>query len=119
MRTPIGTAIFFTTQILQMLTGTSIDPNISKFLNLILSQMTFMQSFVEDLLDLRQIRDGLFSLTCQMFDPNEVLDLIKNIFHPQADAQRLDLSCTVEHSLRPPSTIIQDYTLYNVSKLLR
>lgn len=54
-----------------------------------------------------------------MFDPNEVLDLIKNIFHPQADAQRLDLNITVEHSLRPPSTIIQDYTLYNVSKLLR
>ena len=53
MRTPIGTAIFFVTRALSMLPFAQIDPQIVKFLKLVISQLTFMQSFVEDLLDLR------------------------------------------------------------------
>ena len=36
-----------------------------------MSQLTFLQSFVEDLLDLRQLKDGVFSLTREIFDVNE------------------------------------------------
>ena len=35
-----------------------------------------MASFVDDLLDLRQIREGLFSLTKEVFDPMETLEII-------------------------------------------
>lgn len=53
-----------------------IDPLVFKYLNLVMGQMTFMQSFVEDLLDLRQLRDGEFSLANVPFDPNDVLKVV-------------------------------------------
>ena len=45
-----------------------------------------MQTFVDDLLDLKQIKDGAFSLVKEVFDPNELLSFIKDIFEPQAEA---------------------------------
>ena len=33
-----------------------------------MSQLEFLNSFVEDLLDLRQLRDGVFSLACEPVD---------------------------------------------------
>ena len=41
-----------------------------------------MQVFVGDLLDMRQLCDGVFSLTENLFDPNEVFDLVCDIFIP-------------------------------------
>lgn len=38
-----------------------------------MSQLNFMQSFVDDLLDFRQLRDGGFSLILLTFDPKEVI----------------------------------------------
>ena len=46
-----------------------------------------MQTFVDDLLDLRQIKDGVFSIVSQVFDPNEVLEMIIDIFSPQVNAR--------------------------------
>ena len=43
-----------------------------------------MQSYVDDLLDLRQIRDKVFTLACEVFNLAEVFDLICDIFNPQA-----------------------------------
>ena len=43
-----------------------------------------MQSFVDDLLDLRQIKENAFALRMQPFDVNEILELVCNIFNPQA-----------------------------------
>ena len=51
-----------------------------KFFNLILRQMTLMQTFVDDLLDIRQIKEGAFKLVNEMFDPNETLSLVYDIF---------------------------------------
>ena len=53
MRTPIGTAIFFVKRVVSMINEIDLDPLVIKYLKLVMSQMTFMQSFVEDLLDLR------------------------------------------------------------------
>ena len=47
-----------------------------------MSQLEFMTSFVDDLLDLRQIREGVFSLTKEVFDPMETLNLICQTFGP-------------------------------------
>ena len=44
--------------------------------------MTLLQTFVDDLLDLRQIKDGVFSMIREVFDPNETLSLVYDIFEP-------------------------------------
>ena len=41
-----------------------------------------VQTFVDDLLDLEQIKNGAFKLIDGIFDPNEVLDSICAIFAP-------------------------------------
>ena len=46
-----------------------------------------MQTFVDDLLDLQQIKDGVMKLAVGVFDPNEVLELVCTIFAPQAIAK--------------------------------
>ena len=53
MRTPLGTSLFFLQTILQLLSGATIDPIVRRYVKLIMSQLNFMQSFVDDLLDLR------------------------------------------------------------------
>ena len=51
-----------------------------KYFTLIISQISLMQSFVEDLLDVRQIKEGVYELEKKAFDPNEILTLIGEIF---------------------------------------
>jgi signal transduction histidine kinase len=81
MRTPIGTVIFFLTQVIQALeTIQESSPMIIRYLQLSLSQLEFMLSFVEDLLDFRQLKDGIFNLNKAVFDPNELLSTVRSIF---------------------------------------
>ena len=47
-----------------------------------MSQLEFMTSFVDDLLDLRQIREGVFSLSNEVFDPMITIKLICDTFGP-------------------------------------
>lgn len=82
MRTPIGIAIFFLARCMKMIEGLTLDPQVDKYLKLVHSQLNFCQSFVDDLLDFRQLKDGAFNLTNAVFDPNEVISLIFNIFKP-------------------------------------
>ena len=53
---------------------------------LVMCQLKLLQSFVENLLDLRQLKDRVFSLDEYVFDPNETFKLILDIFSPQAIA---------------------------------
>ena len=83
LRAPIGIAIFFLARVMKIIEGMiSLDPQVSYYLNLVHSQINFMQSFVDDLLDYRQLKDGVFSLTNALFDPNETIKLILDIFKP-------------------------------------
>ena len=52
-----------------------------------MNQLNLLQSFVEDLLDLRQLKDGVFALSPKPFDPNEVIKLICQIFDHQAQSK--------------------------------
>lgn len=54
-----------------------------------------MQTFVDDLLDLRMIKDGVFILENQVFDPNEVLEMVCDIFSIQVSAKNVHLSFCV------------------------
>ena len=87
MRTPIDTVLFFIEQIMSTLSEEEFDPNTSIQLSqnlcrLIVSQLELLQSFVADLLDLRQLRIGVFSFTEQPFDVLNVIMNIYSIFAP-------------------------------------
>ena len=104
MRTPLGSALFFLTQILALLASVSVDPKVHRYLQLVVSQLTFIESFVEDLLDLRQMRDGVFSLVEEVFNPKEVIELVFSVFKPQADAKNIRLDFQIVRDLVAPST---------------
>ena len=67
-----------------------------------MSQLTFLQSFVEDLLDLRQLKYGAFTLTREIFDANETFSMILETFGPQAAAKKVDIQLQTVHSLKMP-----------------
>ena len=78
MRTPLATTIFFLAQVMLMLDDAS--PEVKNYLSMMLSQLTFVQSFVEDLLDMRQLKNGVFELSSERFSPMAVFELLLNIF---------------------------------------
>lgn len=80
MRTPLASSIFFLTQIIQFLSAVENSQQILRYCKLMMSQLTFIESFVEDLLDLNQLKDGKLTLAKSVFDPNEVFKLICDIF---------------------------------------
>ena len=51
---------------------------------LIKFQVRMLLCFVNDLLDLRQISEGVFEMKPTVFDPNKVIELIVEMFEPQA-----------------------------------
>ena len=103
MRAPLGTAIFFISQVLALLSGVTVDEKVIYYLEMTSNQLAFVQNFVEDLLDLRQMRDGVFSLVKEVFNPNEVLDTILNLFKPQAEAKGVSLLIKYVDRLRTAS----------------
>ena len=66
-------------------------PQALRYCNMMMSQSRFMQTFVEDLLDLKMMRDGVFSLQKEPFMPSEVFQLVKNVFEPQAKAKQVEI----------------------------
>jgi len=46
-----------------------------------------MQSYVDDLLDLRQLQSGVLKLVEKVFDPTETFQLVCDIFSPQTQAK--------------------------------
>ena len=67
-----------------------------------MSQLNFMQSFVEDMLDLRQIRNGNFTLVPETFNVSHILTLVSNIFEHQAKAKRCKIIHEISDSLKLP-----------------
>ena len=45
------------------------------------------------------IKEGVFSQVTEVFDPNEVLNLICEVFAPQTDAKRIKLFWNMERGL--------------------
>ena len=45
-----------------------------------------MKSFVNDLLDLQQIKDGMFALVLQPFSLTKTLNMVCRMFTPTAEA---------------------------------
>ena len=81
MLTPIGICLFFLKHVIGLLAPSlHVDPEAIRYLKLMKSQLYFMQSFVDDLLDLKMLREGNFKLNTAVFDPNKVINLVHRIF---------------------------------------
>ena len=106
MRTPINNCLVFIKTIFDaikamndaMIENDSIKSTVY-YLNLIESQLQLTLSFVNDLLDLRCIKDGVFTLVSERFDPCETFSLVKNIFKRQAEVKGIDLSWEIVNKL--------------------
>ena len=66
-----------------------------KYSKLIFAQVNLMQTFVDDMLDLNQIKNGVFKLENKIFNPIEALELVCDTFAPQANAQGVQLSFSI------------------------
>ena len=93
MTTPLSTIIFFLNFIGSYLRNVDEQSNLLsiketkqqraiKYVALIHSQLQVMQGFCNDLLDLRKLKDGMFHLVNDMFDPTQIFDLVCSIFSP-------------------------------------
>ena len=67
-----------------------------------MSQLILLQSFVEDLLDMGQLKNGVFNLAKEVFDVKETLEMITDTFGPQASAKKINLHFEIVRSLRTP-----------------
>ena len=74
-----------------------------KYGKYMISSLTFMQLFVDDLLNLKLMHDGIFTLNESPFDPNEVFDNVCETFLPLLDAKKIKLTFCVDKALGAPS----------------
>ena len=109
-RTPIGTSLMFLEQMLQSSAANSFNKGTERTINLIISQLNFLLSLVNDVLAMKQIEMGQFRPHSEQFSPLKVLDFIKSIFQPQCEMQRLSFSYEIsdDDSQKVPDTLIGD-----------
>ena len=69
-----------------------------------MSQLKFMEFFVHDILDLRSIRDSVFRLNPEVFDFKQTLDLVCDIFSPQASAKNIKINTQLVKDLDFPDS---------------
>ena len=96
MRTPLG-LILQTSERLASLVSRG-DNKIQTLVKMIFYQSQLMLCFVNDLLDLKQMKHGVYKQIIIIFDPNEVLQLMIDMFSYQAEAQRVQLGVTIKPS---------------------
>ena len=72
-RTPLGTAIMFIDLALQMINNIEAI----KLINLIKSSLNLLLSLVNDMVDLKLIKEGQFSTNYKVFDPLDTLKFVQ------------------------------------------
>ena len=68
-----------------------------------MSQFSFIDSFIEDLLNLRQMCNGDFRLENTQFSPQKVLEMVSNMFAPQTLTKKVKLVFEIDNDLQMPS----------------
>lgn len=71
-----------------------------------MSQSRLMQTFVEDLLDLNLMRAGVFKLKNFPFDPCSIIQMVKNVFQPQAAAKKILITVRIGGHLKLPQEMM-------------
>lgn len=93
MRTPIFYILFFAKRIqafIKNLKGNKAE-NATRHVELILCTIHLLSSFVDDLLDFQQIKDGVFTLTPKPFEPVKTFQLVCGMFAPQAEGKQVQI----------------------------
>ena len=104
MRTPIENCLFFIKQLEAIFLGAAdLDQlnnlilnnecliQVIRYMRLIRVQLVLTQTYVNDMLDLKQIKNGVFSLVDRVFDPNATIQMVVDIFEQQASAKGIQL----------------------------
>ena len=73
--TPLGTAIMFIELILSMIT----DEALIRLVLLVKTALNLLLSLVNNLLDLKLIRENKFKSKMNTFNPSKVIDFVKSI----------------------------------------
>ena len=76
--------------------------DVEKNFSLMMSQLMLSTTFVEDLLDMKQLQEGVFRLMKEPFNPTEVIELIQQIFNPQVTQKKIKLTSTFWYDLESP-----------------
>ena len=86
MRAPLLSMIFFLEQIMSILMANHRSKEdyaqAKHYNNIMMSQFSFIDSFIEDLINLRQMCNGDFRLEATQFSPHKVLEMVSNMFAP-------------------------------------
>ena len=80
----------------------------AKYASLVLQQLGLMESFVEDLLSLQLMGEGILTLSKQSFDPTEVFAFILDTFAIKAEACGISISHDNCFQLQSPSIILEN-----------
>ena len=75
-RTPLGTTLMFIEMILSMQTNASAI----RIIELIKDSLNLLLSLVNDMVDLKLIKENNFVVNLNVFDPRSALDFIKELF---------------------------------------
>ena len=82
-RTPLGTSLMF----LESLLKQDLSENTRYVLLLIVSQLNLLLSLINDVLDMKLIKQGVFEQKMEEFDPREVFQFILAMFGQHAEIQ--------------------------------
>ena len=84
-RTPLGTSLMFLEDLMK---DEELKPSVLNTLNVIFSQLTFLLSLVNCVLDMKMVESGDFQPILEQFDPVAVLTFIIAIFKPLSELQK-------------------------------
>ena len=111
MRTPLGSVLFFLHMIISILMDRYRDTaffEIEKYLSMIEGQLTLMQTFVSDLIDIKTLQEGVFTLQNEPFNVVDTLSGIFQVFKPQAVAKGLVLGINYRDTVDENLTLVGD-----------
>ena len=94
MRTPLESILFFVRQIQAFIEKLLLNAAFAahfiqleqtqKYLQMVTAQLMLMKTFVDDLLDIHQLKEGLFVLEKAIFNPNETFQFLCTMLQMQA-----------------------------------
>lgn len=102
LRAPLASVLFFIKQVQAFLASLQLSVTLQvelkkqkNCLAITTRQIILMQTFVDDLLDFRQIKDGVFTLAKKAFCPAESFQLVCDVFRPQTKIKRVKIGWKV------------------------
>ena len=91
MRTPLQSLIMLARQLLNLILSPTYSQEdrarACKYCKIFVSQLMFVEAFAEDMLNLYVINEKVFKLEAELFDPQEVIGFVKDMFEEKAKSK--------------------------------